>query len=366
MSRTKWFSVAPSEATNIMAKTKLYDYLVRLMHGEDLSLTESVEFFKSLIEERANAAQIAGALTALTVKGETPEELAGMTKVIREKALKIDTRHKNYIHTARTGSDALKTFNVAVGSALITAGAGLPIIKQSNRKASKKKPNASTLEALDIKISETQTSAEACLNGAGICFMFAPKFHPALLRIGEIRSKLGIRSCLKLLGVLSNPFEAPRQIIGVWHPSLVEPMAQAIALLETRRTWVVHGSDGSDRLSLTGETIVAEVIGSKIRKFKIAPKEFGLRQGKAENMRAETAEESAEIIKDVLSGNRRDEARSLLVINSAAEILIGGLAGNPMQAARLAEQSIYSNSAQVKLERLVQTTNKRKTVSAGN
>lgn len=365
MSRTKWFSVAPTKATNNMANTKLYQYLVRLINGEDLSLTDSVKFFNALTEQHADAAQVAGALTALTAKGETPEELAGMTKSIQEKALKIDTRHKNFINTASIGSNSNKAFKVSTGAALITAGAGLPIVKQSDRRTTKNNINSNILSNLGIKVSETQMNAEACLNGAGICYIFAPKFYPELQRVGEIRRKLGIHSCLKLLGVLSNPAGAPRQLIGVWHPSLVEPLAQALAILETRRAWVVHGSDGQDALTLSGETLVAEVIGSKIRKFKISPEEFGLRKSKMDNLKAENAQESAEVIKEVLSGKRRDEARSLLVLNSAAAILIGGLAGKPIQAARIAEQSIYSNSAQVKLERLIQTTNHSQSVSVG-
>jgi anthranilate phosphoribosyltransferase len=365
MSRTKWFSVAPTKATNNMANTKLYEYLVRLINGEDLSLSDSIKFFNALTEQSADATQIAGALTALTAKGETPEELAGMTRSIREKALKIDTRHKNFINIAETGTNFGKTFKVSVGAALITAGAGLPIVKQSNRRTTKNNINSNVLSNLGVKASETQMNAEACLNGAGICYIYAPKFYPELQRAGEIRRKLGIHSCLKLLGALSNPAGAPRQLIGVWHPSLIEPMAQALALLGTRRAWVVHGSDGRDELTLSGETLVGEVIGSKVRKFKISPEEFGLRKSKLDKLKAETAEESAGIIKDVLSGKRRDEARSLLVLNSAAAILIGGLAGKPIQAARIAEQSIYSNSAQVKLERLIQTTNHNQSVFVG-
>lgn len=363
MSSTKWLSSSPTKATNTTANTKLFKYLVRLIRGEDLSLTDSVDFFNALTEENADPAQIAGALTALTAKGETPEELAGMTRVIQEKAVKIDARHKNFLNTAGTNMNSRQIFNVSTGSALITAGAGIPIIKQTYRRTIANRPNTDVLGNLGIRAAETVIAAESSLNGAGICYMYAPKFHPALRRVGNVRRKLGIHSCLKLLGVLANPAGAPRQLIGVWHPDLVEPLARALALLETRRAWVVHGSDGLDKLTLAGDTYVAEVIGGKIRKFRIQPKDFGLRRGNMADLEVKTPAESAQVIKDVLSGQRRDEARSLLVINSAVEILIGGMAGTPMQAARVAEQSIYSNSAQVKLERLNQTAEREQTLS---
>jgi anthranilate phosphoribosyltransferase len=189
--------------------------------------------------------------------------------------------------------------------------------------------------------------------------MFAPKFHPTLRRVGDVRRNLGIRSCLNLLGVLANPANAPKQLIGVWHPSLIEPMAQALALLGTQNAWVVHGSDGLDEMTLTGKTFVAEVSGEKIRTFKISPEDFKLHRGKIEHLKASSAEQSAQIIRDVLASKRRDEARSLVVLNAAAALLIGGIAKEPIHAARLAEQSIDSGQAQNKLDRLVQTTNKK-------
>ncbi len=174
-----------------------------------------------------------------------------------------------------------------------------------------------------------------------------------------MRRSLGIRSCLNLLGVLANPAKPSRQIIGVWHPSLLEPLARALALLGTQEAWIVYGSDGLDEITLTGETQVAEVSGNKLRTFKLTPEDFGLHRGAIEHLRANTPEQSAKIIREVLSGKRRDEARSLVVLNAAAALLIGGISKEPIHAARLAEQSIDSASAQVKLERLIQTTNKR-------
>lgn len=359
MPKTEWLFAAPVSATNSKADTPLYKFLIRLIRGEDLSLAEAAEFFRALIDVNANSAQIAGALAALTAKGETFQELAGMARVMRDSAVKISSRQKNFIDLAGTGSSSVKTFNVSTAAAFVAAGAGLTVAKHASRGVMSKTGSADVLGKLDVKVSIEPEIAQACLNGAGINFMFAPKFHPALRRVGDVRRSLGIRTCLNLLGVLANPANAPKQLIGVWHPSLIELMAESLALLGTQKAWIVHGSDGLDEITLTGETFVAEVSDGKIKNFTVTPEDFGLQRGKIEHLRTETPEQSAKIIKEVLASKRRDEARSLVVLNAAAALVIGGIAKQPMQAARLAEQSIDSHSAQVKLERLIQTTNKR-------
>lgn len=358
-SKTDWLRSAPTSATNEKADTALFPFLVRLMRGENLGMEEASSFYRALTDQNANIAQIAGALVALTAKGETHVELAGMAHVMREQAVKIKTRQKNLIDICGTGSSAAKTFNVSTAAAFVAAGAGMAVAKHSNRGVMSKTGSADVLSKLGVKISGEPEVAQTCLNGAGICVMLAPKFHPALRRVGEVRRNLGIRSCLNLLGVLANPASAPKQLVGVWHRSLFEPMAQALALLGTKSAWVVHGSDGLDELTLSGETFVAEVYGNKIREFRITTEDFGLQRGRVEHLRVETADESAKIIKEVLSSKRRDEARSLVVMNAAAALVIGGMARDPIHAARLAEQSIDSGQAQNKLDRLVQTTNKR-------
>lgn len=361
-SKTEWLLAAPTTATTERADTPLYPFLNRLVRGENLSIDQAASFFRVLTDRDTFPQQIAGALVALTAKGETFSELAGMARVMRSQSIKISTRQENYIDTAGTGASAAKTFNVSTAAAFVIAGAGLTVAKHTNRAVTSGTGSADVLGKLGVKVTGEPEVAQACLNGAGLCFMFAPKFHPTLKRVGTIRANLGIRSCLNLLGVLSNPANAPKQIVGVWHPSLVEPMAQALSLLHTKHAWVVHGEDGLDELTLAGETMVTEVFDNKIRTFKIAPEDFGLKRGKIEQLRAETPEQSAKIISEVFASKRRDEARSLIILNAAAALLVGGMADSPMQAARLAEQSIDSGQAQNKLDRLIQTTNKRQTV----
>jgi anthranilate phosphoribosyltransferase len=358
MSKTDWLLAAPITATNSSSDTALRGFLVRFMRGENLSFTESAEFFTALTDENANQTQIAGALVALAAKGETFEELAGMARVMRENSVKITSRQKNFIDTAGTGSSVLKTFNVSTAAAFVIAGAGLSVAKHGNRAVTSKTGSADVLTQLGVKAASEPNVAEKCLNGAGICFMFAPKFHPILRRVGDVRRTLGVRTSLNLLGPLSNPANAPKQIIGVWHKSLVEPMAKALSLLGIEKAWVVHGSDGLDEITLSGETYVAEVEREKVRLFNLMPEDFGFKQSDVSKIKADSPAESAKIISEILSGKRRDEARNLVVINAAAALIIGGITKEPMHAARLAEQSIDSHAASIKLERLIQTTNK--------
>ncbi len=360
MPKTEWLMSAPTSATNPKADTPLFPFLVRLLRGENLSMDEASEFFRAVTEQNANPAQIAGALVALTAKGETPEELAGMAKVMREQAVKIKSRQKNLIDVSGTGASAAKTFNVSTAAALVAAGAGLTVAKQVSRAGLSKSGSADAIGKLGVNISAEATVAQTCLSGAGICFMFAPTFHHALRQVGDVRRNLGFRTCLNLLGVLSNPANPSKQLVGVWHPSLLELLTESLALLQTERAWVVHGSDGLDEITLAGETFVAELDKGKIRNFKISPEDFGLQKADIKHLKAKSADESAQIIREVLESKRRDEARSLVILNAAAAIIVGGLATQPMQAARLAEQSIDSGSARIKLDRLLQTTNKSK------
>lgn len=358
MSKTDWLLAAPTSATNSKADTPLHQFLVKLIRGENLSMDEASEFFNALTDENANPAQMAGALVSLVAKGETYEELAGMARVMRQKSVKIKSRQKNFIDTAGTGSGQIKTFNVSTAASFVIAGAGLPVAKHGNRAVTSKTGSADVLDKLGVKISGEPENAQICLNGVGICFMFAPNFHPALRRLGDLRRSLGVRTTLNLLGPLANPANAPKQIIGVWHPSLVEPMAQALSLLGTEKAWVIHGGDGLDEITISRETHVAEVSKNRIKTFTVEPETFGLKRGGVEHLRTNSPEESAQIVREVLQSKRRDEARSLVVMNAAAAIYIGGLAKDLSHAARLAEQSIDSGQAEHKLERLIQTTHK--------
>lgn len=359
MSNSDWLLDAPMLAPYKKADTPLHNFLVRLMRGENLTFAESSDFFEGLTAFDANPAQIAACLVSLATKGETFEELAGMAVKMQDQALGMTTHHQEFIDLAGTGSSPVKTFNISTAASFVVAGAGLAVAKHTSRGVTSKIGSADVLAKLDINISGNPKLAQACLNGAGLAFLFAPTFHPTLRRVADTRRSLGIRTTLNLLGSLSNPSNAPFQVLGVWHHSLLEPMAQALALLGIKKAWVVHGSDGLDEVTISGPTHVAEVAGNKIQTFEVLPEDFGIQTSDFSSLKVDSPAASASIIRDVLESKRRDEARSLIIANAAAALIVGGKAENPLRAARLAEQSIDSGSARIKLDRLVQTTNKK-------
>jgi anthranilate phosphoribosyltransferase len=327
------------------------------MRGEDLSAAEAAKFFQAMTDPATGSNQIAGALTALTAKGETHEELAGMAGVMHTLAEKVKAP-KLAVDIAGTGSSAARTFNVSTAAAFVAAGAGLTIAKQSNRGVSTKIGSADVLGELGVKVANEPAAAQASLSGTGLSFLFAPKFYPRLRRLADVRSSLGIRTCLNVLALLANPAGVSRHVVGVWHKSLIEPVAKALSLLKAENAWVVHGSDGLDEITLNGKTFVGAIKGADVRPFVISPADFGLKPAKIDHLKANSAKDSARIIREVLSGKRRDEARSLVVLNAAAALIVGGVDADPMHAGRLAERSIDSGQAQNKLERLIQLTNK--------
>src|SRR5437660_721651 len=222
------------------------EFLPRLMRNENLARAEALRLLDGLLDPEATDAQIAATLIALKQKGETVEELAGLAEGMRARAIGINSRHACFIDTAGTGSSCAKTFNVSTAAAFVIAGAGLPVAKHGNRAASSLCGSADVLTALGVNVSSPVECSQGCLNEIGICFMFAPLYHGATSRVASVRRELGVHTTFNLLGLLSNPAGAPRQIIGVWKADLVERLANVLSALGTERAWVVHGEDGLD------------------------------------------------------------------------------------------------------------------------
>ncbi|HEX8161272.1 MAG TPA: anthranilate phosphoribosyltransferase [Pyrinomonadaceae bacterium] len=333
--------------------------LLRLMRGENLSRDDAAGLLHSLVGGEATDAQIAAALVALAIKGETVEELAGMAEAMRARAVRVKSTRESFIDTAGTGSSRAKTFNVSTAAAFVIAGAGLSVAKHGSRAATSRSGSADVLAALGVNVTAPPEVSEGCLGEHGICFMFAPLYHGATARVAAVRRDLGVHTTFNLLGPLTNPARAPRQIIGVWHASLVEKMARTLAALGTSRAWVVHGADGLDEVTLADKTLVGEARpGSDVRLFEIAPEDFGLERASLDTLRGGDAAENAITIRAVLSGERRDAARSLVVANAAAALYVGGAAEDLRAAARLASESIDGGAALAKLEGLIAATNK--------
>lgn len=328
--------------------------LPRLMRRENLSRADALQLLDGLLDPAATDAQIAATLIALKQKGETVEELAGLAEGMRARATGINSRHGCFIDTAGTGSSCAKTFNVSTAAAFVIAGAGLPVAKHGNRAASSLCGSADVLTALGVNVAVSPQVAEWCLNELGICFMFAPLYHGATARVAGIRRQLGVQTTFNLLGPLTNPAGAPRQIIGVWDRSLVEPLAHTLALLGTERAWVVHGADGLDEITVSDKTFVAEAHDGRVHAFEIKPEDFGFEVTTLDHLRGGDAEGNAAIIRAVLSGERAEAARFLVLVNAAAALHVGGIAGDLREGAMLAAQSIDSGAALGKLDQLIE------------
>jgi len=340
---------------------------LRLMRGENLSRIEAGLFLSALLNPAATDGQVAAALAVLAVKGETVDELAGMAEAMRNRAVRLNTAHERFIDTAGTGSSAAKTFNVSTAAAFAIAGAGLPVAKHGSRAATSHSGSADVLEALGVNTAASTETVERCLNEHGICFMFAPLFHGATARVAQVRRELGVHTTFNLLGPLTNPARAPFQILGVWHRSLIERVASAVALLGAKKAWVVHGADGLDEITLADDTLVAACSASSdgmadVETFTVAPGDFGLERRSIDGLRGGGPLENAQLIRAVLRGDRNGHlsaAHDLVVVNAAAALYLSGFSQDLRQAAVMARESIDSGCAASKLDVLIRETNRK-------
>jgi anthranilate phosphoribosyltransferase len=246
----------------------------------------------------------------------------------------------------------VKTFNVSTAAAFVIAGAGLPVAKHGSRAATSNSGSADVLQALGVNVSAEREVSEKCLNEIGICFMFAPLHHAATKRVAQVRRDLGVRTIFNLLGPLTNPAGAPFQVVGVSNESACQKVAGALSRLGTKRAWIVRGEDGLDEITLAGKTTVFESSADGVRRFEIAPEDFGLTRTSLDDLRGDSAEENAQTICAVLSGVRQDAARDLVLLNAAASIYIAGGAANFAEAMAAARMVINNGTAMAKLRAL--------------
>ena len=366
--RPVWLLPTPSRTDEIARRAsdigdfELRETTLRLMRGENLARTEAANFLNALLNPAATDVQLAAALAVLAVKGETVEELAGMAEAMRNRAIPVRCHHELFIDTAGTGSSTAKTFNVSTAAAFVIAGAGVPVAKHGSRAATSHSGSADVLEALGVNTGATPETVERCLSEHGICFIFAPLFHGATARVAHVRRQLGVHTTFNLLGPLTNPARAPFQILGVWHPSLLERVASALALLGVERAWVVHGADGLDEVTITDNTFIAACSsGGTLNTFTISPDDFGLKRRSLDGFRGGKPRENARLISAILHGEKAkatDAARDLVIINAAAALHVTGFARDLHQGATLARESIDSGNAAKKLDALIRETNR--------
>jgi len=335
---------------------RLRQYLRQLLNGHDLTKQEASDLLGLMLAQSVTDGQIAAVLASLAAKGETSEELAGMAEGMRLRMLRLQPSTDTVIDTAGTGASRAKTFNVSTAAAFVIAAAGLPIAKHGARAATSRSGSADLLTALGVKIDTSRDTAERCLRELGICFLFAPLYHPATARVAGVRRELGIRTVFNLIGPLCNPAGAAYQVLGVGDRALQAAMAEALASLGCKRAWVVHGCDGLDEVTLAGDTHVMEVEAGKVRERTISPEEFGVGRGSCSDLRGVSAVENAATVLSVLDGTADRCATDLVVLNAAAALHVGRRI-DLRPAAEAARRAIVSGEAMRKLDGLRAMTN---------
>ncbi len=324
----------------------------RVASGAALSVEESRAAFDAMMEGEATPAQMGGFLMALRVRGETVDEITGGAQAMRARALSLDAP-EGAIDTCGTGGDAKGTFNISTAAALVAAGCGVPVAKHGNRALSSRSGSADLLAALGVTIDADMALVRACLWEAGIGFLMAPRHHGAMRHVGPTRIELGTRTVFNLLGPLSNPAGAKRQLIGVFDAGWTMHMAEVLRNLGSERVWVVHGSNGADELTTTGPSTVVELDGGAIRRFEVTPEDAGLPRARPEDLKGGDAQANAAIVGAVLAGEP-GPARDIVLLNSAAALVVAGRARDLREGAAQAAAAIDGGGARAVLDRLVE------------
>ncbi|MEM4389403.1 MAG: anthranilate phosphoribosyltransferase [Candidatus Micrarchaeia archaeon] len=329
----------------------IVEAIAKLVERRDLTPAEAEAAMAEIMRGEASEAQIAAFLTALRMKGETVGEIAAFARVMRANCVKVATSVPT-IDTCGTGGDAIKTFNVSTCAAFVLAGAGLYVAKHGNRAVTSRAGSADVLEELGVNLNLPAAAWAGVLEKVGIAFLFAPVFHPAMRHAVKPRRDIRIRTVFNVLGPITNPFGAKRQIMGVYAPELVEKMAHVLKELGCERGFVVHGMDGIDEVSIVGRTLVAEIGAGEVRKREVVPEDFGLRRASVEDILGGDAATNARIIISILKGEKGPR-RDVVVANAALGLIAGGKAFELREAVAKAERAIDSGRALAKLRALV-------------
>jgi len=328
---------------------ELIEKLTRL---EDLTTDEASAAMAEVMEGRAAPAHIAGLLIGLAMKGERPVEIVGLARAMRAHAVRLSRRYDDVFDTCGTGGDRAGTFNISSCAALVVAAAGVRVAKHGNRSASSKAGGADVYEALGVRVSAPPAVVERCLADAGIGFFFAPTFHPSMRHAAPVRRELGVRTAFNLLGPLTNPAAATRQLVGVPRPELTELLARALMLLGAKRAWVVHGADGIDEMTTTGYTKISECRDGAVNTFYLHPADVGLPKAPAGSLQGGDARENARIIEGILDGTR-GPARDVVLLNAGAALFVAGAASSVDEGILKALRAIDRGDAKRTLEKLV-------------
>jgi anthranilate phosphoribosyltransferase len=334
------------------AEARFRPYFEKIADGKNLSEDEAAGAFDAIMDGGVPEAQIAGFLVTMRARGETVDEIAGAVRAMRGKMVKLEA--PGAIDIVGTGGDAKGTYNVSTATGFVVAGAGVPVAKHGNRAVSSTSGAADVLEQLGINLAMTPETARTCLSEAGIAFLFAPSYHPAMRYAMPVRKALKLRTIFNLLGPLCNPAETKRQLIGVFSEVWLEPVAEAMRRLGAEHIWVVHGADGLDELSTTGPSQVVELKNGEIRRFEITPDEINVKNVSLDALLCGSPEDSAASIKALLEGEH-GPFRDIVLLNAAAALIVAGKAETLKDGAAIAAASIDDGKARAALDTLIAT-----------
>ncbi len=325
----------------------------------DLSAEEMTEVMRAIMTGGATPAQIGGFLIGLRMKGETVDEITAAAQVMRELASRVAVSGAHVVDTCGTGGDARGTFNVSTCSAFVAAAAGAQVAKHGNRSVSSRSGSADVLEAASVNLNLTSGQVTRCLHEVGVGFMFAPLHHGAMKHAIGPRREMGVRTVFNLLGPLTNPAGAPNQVVGVFSPHWLEPLARVLQRLGSRHVLVVHGEDGIDEITIGAPTQVAELKDGRISRMTLTPEQFGMTRTDIAALVVEDAQQSLVMLRAVLA-DQPGPARDIVSLNAGAAIYAAGLAGTLAAGVAKAREVIASGAAQQKLDALVKLTNEFK------
>ena len=334
--------------------TALIEKLVRY---EDLTTDEAAAAMAEVVEGRAPAASLGALLVALVMKGERPAEIVGFARTMRAHAVRLASPAGEVFDTCGTGGDRSGTFNISSAAALVVAACGVKVAKHGNRSVSSRCGSADVFEELGVHITAAPAVVERTLHEANIAFFFAPTFHPAMKHAVQTRRDLGIRTAFNLLGPLTNPAGASRQIVGVPRSELTQLLAQTLLQLGSSRAWVVHGADGIDELSTTGYTKVSECREGTVNTFFVHPSDFGLAKATAADLKGGDAVENAAIVRAILDG-RGGPPRDVVLLNAGAALFVAGRAESVRDGIAQAGRAIDSGAAAATLARMVRESHR--------
>jgi anthranilate phosphoribosyltransferase len=327
------------------------EYIQKVQDNENLTREEIEAVMREVMSGEAQENDVAAFLLALRGKGPTVEEITGAAKIMRQVVLGIETKHKVLLDTCGTGGDKKNTFNISTATAFVVAGAGVAVAKHGNRSVSSKCGSADLLEALGVNLNVERQHLSSCLDETGIVFLFAQKFHPAMKHVAVVRKKLGVETIFNILGPLSNPAGATRQILGVYNHDLIGPMTRVLENLGTKRALVVHGADGLDEITTTDKTYMSEYTGTEIISYDITPEELGLSRARPRDLEGGDLNTNTGILLDIFNG-KAGPKRDIVLLNAAYAFYIAGKVNNIPEALELAAQTIDSGEALKKLEEL--------------